>query len=108
MSSKTLLLACLLAFGAIATSIHAAEVEVVQKDKKFSQSSVKIKVGDAVSFKNEDPFIHNIFSLSDTKTFDLGSYPKGQSKKVVFDQPGTIEIECSIHPEMKMVVEVRK
>ena len=60
----------------------------------------------AVSFKNEDPFFHNVFSLSDAKTFDLGSYPKGQSKSVTFDKPGTVEVECSIHPEMKMLIEV--
>ena len=54
------------------------------------------------------PISMNIFSLSDTKTFDLGSYPQGQSKKVVFDKPGTVEIECAIHPDMKLVVEVKK
>ncbi len=86
----------------------AKEFEVTQKAKKFSQKNLSIKVGDSVSFKNEDPFSHNIFSLSDAKTFDLGSYPQGQSKKVIFDQPGTVEIECAIHPEMKLIVEVKK
>lgn len=86
----------------------AKDFEVQQKDKKFSLKTLKVKVGDTVNFKNEDPFVHNIFSLSDTKTFDLGSYPQGQSKKVVFEKPGTVEIECSIHPDMKMIVEVQK
>lgn len=86
---------------------HAAEIEVAQKSKAFSQKVVKVKVGDTVSFKNEDPFFHNIFSLSNTKTFDLGSYPQGQSKKVTFDKPGVVEVECAIHPEMKMTVEVQ-
>lgn len=87
---------------------HAKDFEVAQKDKKFSQKALTVNVGDSVSFKNEDSFAHNIFSLSDTKTFDLGSYPQGQSKKVTFDKPGTVEIECAIHPEMKLVVEVKK
>ena len=69
---------------------------------------MRVSPGDAVSFKNEDPYVHNIFSLSDTKTFDLGSYPQGQAKKVVFDKPGEVEIECAIHPEMKLTVEVKK
>jgi len=79
-----------------------------RKSKAFSQKSLKVKVGDNVSFRNDDPFHHNIFSLSDVKSFDLGSYAQGQSKKVAFDKPGTVEVECSIHPEMKMVVEVAK
>lgn len=92
----------------LAASTRAAEVEVRQKDKKFSHAKVTLKVGDSVSFRNDDNFSHNIFSLSEEKTFDLGSYPQGQSRKVVFEKPGVIEVECAIHPDMKMLVEVKK
>ena len=85
----------------------AAEYEVTQKDKAFSKASMDVKVGDSVNFKNEDPYHHNVFSLSDAKTFDLGSYPQGQSKKVTFDKPGKVEVECAIHPEMKLNIEVK-
>ena len=91
-----------------AFAAHAKDFEVQQKDKQFSQKSLTVKVGDAVSFKNEDTISHNVFSLSDAKTFDLGSYPQGQAKKVVFDKPGTVEVECAIHPDMKMNIEVQK
>jgi len=67
---------------------------------------MKVKVGDTVDFRNEDEIFHNVFSLSDTKSFDLGSYPKGQGRKVTFDKPGIVEVECSIHPEMHMKIEV--
>jgi plastocyanin len=94
--------------ASLSLSAQAAEVVVDQKDKQFSQKSVKIKVGDTVTFRNSDPFAHNVFSLSDTKSFDLGSYAQGQSKSVVFDKPGKVEVECSIHPAMQMVIEVAK
>jgi plastocyanin len=84
----------------------AAEHLVDQKDKAFSMPSLKIKVGDTVEFRNSDPFFHNVFSLSEIKDFDLGSYPQGSSKKVVFDKPGKVEVECSIHPQMQMIIEV--
>jgi plastocyanin len=89
-------------------TVCAKDFEVAQKDKKFSQKTLAVKVGDSVSFKNEDPFSHNVFSLSDTKTFDLGSYPQGQAKKVTFDKPGMVEVECAIHPDMKLNIEVQK
>lgn len=92
----------------LGSSGHAGELLIDQKDKQFSKKSVKIKVGDVVEFRNSDPFAHNIFSLSDTKSFDLGSYPQGQSKKVTFDKPGKVDVECSIHPGMQMVIEVEK
>src|SRR5262245_23322608 len=93
------------AFACVAPVAYSAEFVVTQKNKQFSQSTVKAKVGDTVDFRNDDPFVHNIFSLSDSQSFDLGTYPQGQSKKVTFSKPGKIEIECSIHPGMKMVVE---
>jgi plastocyanin len=92
----------------LGSSVFSAEQLIDQKDKQFSKKSVKIKVGDTLEFRNSDPFAHNIFSLSDTKSFDLGSYPQGQSKKVNFDKPGKVEVECSIHPGMQMTVEVEK
>jgi plastocyanin len=86
----------------------AAEHVVGQKNRAFSVNSLKVKVGDSVSFRNDDPFFHNIFSLSEVQSFDLGSYAQGQSRKVTFDKPGRIDVECAIHPEMKMVIEVSK
>jgi plastocyanin len=91
-----------------ATHAHAADHVVSQKNKEFSTKSITIKAGDSVDFRNDDPFFHNVFSLSDSKSFDLGSYPQGQSRKVTFDKPGTVEVECSIHPNMKMNVEVQR
>lgn len=101
---KTLLIAAL----AFAGAAHAAEHVVEQKGKAFTVKQLKVKQGDAVDFRNADPFSHNVFSLSDPKTFDLGTFGQGHAKKVVFDKPGVVEVECAIHPEMKMHVEVAK
>jgi len=99
---------CLSLFFIASTNIvHAAEYQIGQKAKKFTQQSLTINVGDRVKFTNQDPFFHNVFSLSDDKVFDLGSYPKGQSKSVVFDKTGKIEVECAIHPTMHMIIEVK-
>jgi plastocyanin len=87
-----------------ATSEHV----VGQKNKSFSTKTLKVKVGDSVSFRNDDPFFHNIFSLSDVQSFDLGSFPQGQSRKTTFTKAGVVEVECAIHPEMKMLIQVEK
>lgn len=97
-----------MAFAIAASCAMAKDYVVEQKDKQFSQKKLKVKVGDSVDFRNADPFFHNIYSLSDTKSFDLGSYAQGQSKKVTFDKAGKVDIECSIHPNMQMEIEVEK
>lgn len=83
-----------------------ADHEVYQKDKKFEPLLLNINQGETVSFVNDDDIFHNVFSLSDAKLFDLGSYPKGESREVTFDQPGVIDVECAIHPTMKMTIKV--
>lgn len=99
------LMCCLLL---VSTGALARDHLVDQKDKQFSVKAMKIKVGETVEFRNSDTVAHNVFSLSDPKSFDLGSYPQGQSKRVTFDKPGRVEVECSIHPAMQMVIEVQK
>jgi len=94
----------LFSYPASAQDVH----RVGQKDKQFSTSELTVKQGDTVVFSNDDPFFHNVFSLSSTSTFDLGSYPKGDSKSVVFDEAGEVEVECAIHPSMRMKIKVEK
>ena len=96
----------------VSSASMANEFVINQKNKSFRISGnkveqINIKVGDVLRFKNEDPFFHNIFSLSDLKIYDLGSYPRGQSKSVAYDKAGTAEVECAIHPRMylKVIVE---
>lgn len=95
----TLALAC-------AAAQATQEVVVLQKNKAFSQAKLTIHAGDKVTFRNEDGFVHNVFSLTDANSFDLGTYPQGQAKSVTFAKAGTYDIECAIHPEMKLQITV--
>lgn len=104
MKTIVLALAAAVALPAIAAQDHV----VPQKDKAFVVKTLAIKVGDKVSFRNDDGFSHNIFSLADDMPFDLGTYGQGQTKSVVFDKAGRFEIECAIHPEMRMVINVAR
>jgi len=93
---------------ALSVPAHANDHPVGQLKKAFTVPVVKAKVGDTVTFKNDDEFAHNVFSLSSIQEFDLGSYKKGEVRSVKLTAPGTIEVECAIHPEMKMKIEVTK
>lgn len=105
MSKKTKVVAmCTLLLAAVA---QAQEHEVGQKNKAFSVDHLTVSVGDTVRFPNHDDIHHNVFSLSDAATFDLGSYPKGESREVVLEEAGVVEVECAIHPQMRMVIEVK-
>jgi plastocyanin len=103
---KTLIPA-VLGVAAIAGNAAAAEHVVTQQNKAFSVTALSVNAGDKLVFKNEDPFFHNIFSLSEAQTFDLGSFGKGEAREIKLDKPGRYEVECAIHPEMKLAVDVK-
>ena len=56
------------------------------------------------TFPNNDHTYHNVFSLSKTKTFDLGRYAVGRSKSVRFDRPGIVRVFCDIHSHMSAFI----
>ena len=56
--------------------------------------------GSTVDFPNSDPVFHNVFSLSSASTFDLGRYPRGQSKSATFAKAGLVKVYCHLHSEM--------
>jgi plastocyanin len=93
---------------ALAGPAAAAEHIVDQKDGVFTVSTLRVKSGDEVVFKNSDKVFHNVFSLSKVLPFDLGAFGTGQSRKIKVDQPGKILVECAIHPNMTMVIDVSK
>jgi len=80
--------------------------ELNQQDRRFSPDLVVIPAGSSVSFANLDPIFHNVFSLSKSKSFDLGNYPKGQSRTVTFPKPGVVFVDCHLHPNMSAVIVV--
>lgn len=84
----------------------AEPVQVAQLDRRFLPSLVVVPVGSTVSFPNMDPIFHNVFSLSKAKTFDLGSYDKGETRKVMFPKPGIVDVYCHLHPNMTATIVV--
>jgi plastocyanin len=77
---------------------------MTQEGEAFLPHVLPILAGSTVEFPNLDPIFHNVFSLSATRTFDLGRYPQGDSKSVQFDQPGLVPVFCHIHSDMSAIV----
>jgi len=75
-----------------------------QRDETFVPHVLPIVAGTIVDFPNNDHTYHNVFSLSKTKTFDLGRYAVGRSKSVRFDRPGIVRVFCDIHSHMSAFI----
>jgi plastocyanin len=89
---------------------RAREV-ILQKDAKFVPSFLVVTLGQAVDFVNAEETLleHNVFSSSETKSFDLGLYGPSKDappRSVLFDKAGEVSIYCSIHSLMEATVYV--
>ena len=84
----------------------AGTFTMTTRSKTFLPHVVAVPVGSTVSFPNEDPIAHNLFSLTPGNTFDLGLYRRGAGKTHKFDTPGVVNVYCNVHPNMSAVVHV--
>jgi plastocyanin len=75
-----------------------------QRNETFVPHVLAVTTGTTVDFPNSDKFYHNVFSLSKTRTFDLGRYAAGNSRPVRFDRPGIVRVFCDIHSHMSAFI----
>ena len=82
------------------------QASIAQKDEQFTPHLVAVTAGSTVAFPNEDPFFHNVFSLSRGAAFNLGRYPSGSSRSKTFNRTGIVKVFCEIHSHMSAVIRV--
>jgi plastocyanin len=90
--------------GAFENFDQPAHAVMDQRGERFVPHVLAIMTGTIVDFPNSDHIYHNVFSLSKTKSFDLGRYAAGHSKPVKFDKPGIVRVFCDIHSHMNAFI----
>ena len=77
---------------------------ISQKGRAFRPAEVTINRGEALSFTNEDSFIHQIYVDG---LFDSEEKAPGEILSETFPSTGTFQVRCHIHPTMRMTVRVK-
>ncbi len=85
-----------------------ARFSMDQKNLSFAPHVLLVPQGSTVHFPNNDKVAHNVFSMSRTQKFNLGNYGPGESKKIIFNKPGLVELRCDMHAEMSAYILVMK
>lgn len=86
--------------------IKEADGEMRNRNRTFIPPYIVIPVGSSVTFPNDDPFYHSIYSDSKIDPFDIGYYGNGPGKSVEFDNPGVVSVHCHIHASMHATIVV--
>jgi plastocyanin len=92
--------------GVPTSSVSGKSVEMLQEGLEFRPKVLAVQTGTTVKFPNGDDVPHNVLSYSKAKRLDLGRYGKGESKEVLFDQKGLVDLSCEVHPHMRGYVMV--
>ena len=80
----------------------ANHVKVDQKDLLFTPRVMPVLVGTTVDFQNSDAVLHNVFTPDGcAEKFNLGTWPKGQSRSFTFKRECAATLLCKVHPEME-------
>lgn len=83
-----------------AQSAPPRKAELAQREKQFDPHVVAVQKGGAVDFPNEDNIKHQVYSLSDTKKFELLVDEGASVTGPVFDKVGQVNVGCNIHDWM--------
>jgi len=89
-----------------AQAVTPMKAQILQRSETFLPRVVAVTVGSEVEFPNDDPIYHNVFSLSRVRQFNLGRYPRGETRSQRFDRPGIVKVFCDIHSHMSATVMV--
>jgi plastocyanin len=89
--------------GASGGSTGGSTVAVTEQNFAFSPSTVSAKVGDTVTFTNNDTVTHEV--KIDGK--DLGQQAPGASVSWTASKAGSYPFSCIIHPQMTGTVTVQ-
>lgn len=78
-------------------------------DQCYKPSSIEVKKGTTITWKNADTAAHTVTSGKDTTadgTFDSGLIAADKTFSFKFEKPGTYDYFCIVHPWMKATVQV--
>ena len=75
---------------------------VYMKNSIFSNTSLQIKVGDQVTWMNDDNMTHTV--TSDNAVFDSGDIAPGAVFNYTFNTAGTYAYHCKYHASMTATV----
>lgn len=72
----------------------------------YTPAAIEAQVGDRLVFVNDDVVDHNVFVPTVGHGVDLGKQTPGNSAEITLGKAGRFEVECVIHPDMRLAVEV--
>lgn len=77
----------------------SASVQIDALDNKFKPQYATVKVGTAVTFKNDGRSVHNVLPVTEGAfpPIEADAFQPDDEVTVTFDEPGLVPYYCSLH-----------
>lgn len=87
------------------TSPPSETTDVTIAGLAFQPSEIRVPVGSTVTWDNQDSVVHDVTARDGM--FDSGNLSRNETFSYTFEQTGTFEYYCTLHPYMegKVIVE---
>lgn len=85
----------------------ASGTRVLMKDIKFVPDTITAKVGEEITWVNEDSVPHNVVNVQEGQQPKSELFNEGGTYSWTPEKPGTVRYVCTIHPGMDGTVEVQ-
>lgn len=79
---------------------------VTMKNLEFDKKILNIKVGDIVTWVNEDTVSHT--ATADDGSFNTQLLAQGEKASITFTKKGTYTYHCTVHPSMRGTIVVEE
>jgi len=79
---------------------------VTMKNFEFDKKILNIKVGDIVTWVNEDAVSHT--ATADDGSFNTQLLAQGEKASITFTKKGTYTYHCTVHPSMRGTIVVEE
>jgi plastocyanin len=87
------------------TAPSVAGPKVAVGDNTFSPGTIKVSVGDTITWNNGGAVAHTV-TATDGADFDSGTLEPGKSFTFTADKAGTISYVCNFHAGMQGTIQV--
>lgn len=87
--------------------LQASGLVVSQKGRTFHPDTLALTRGETVMIVNDDSdLLHHAYVDAENFSFDSGDQEPGSRTPITFTERGVFQVQCGIHPKMKLVVRV--
>lgn len=79
---------------------------VAELGLRFTPAAVRLRRGQSLALVNDDDRVHALRVYDERLDFSSGPQRPGETVSLGFPAPGTYDVICTIHPQMRLNVEV--